>query len=106
MSNADWKMMMVPVVDSRLQPPMPCARPVNDLLAEVSAAAMAAGMAPIVQLANACSNTHDVVPVGFPQCRTPQQHVNYVAIAWQSSVGTDSPDWGRVRNALDHFGVD
>ena len=106
MANADWKQMMVPVTDARMRPPAPAPRPVNQALNEIADAARAAGVDPVVQLANTCCDTHDVTPAGFPQCRSPQEHINYVATAWQASVGTQNPDWGRVRNALEHFGME
>lgn len=106
MSNADWQMMMVQLTDSRPPQPMQLALPVSQALAQVNAAAMAAGQPDVAQFGTTCLTAHDTIPAGIPSCKTPQQHLAYVATAWQSSVGTNNPDWGRVRNALEHFGME
>ena len=99
MSNAQWKLTMLTVTNSKVTPPVESQITVQMALTQI--AAIAGAPPDIATFAIACRDTHDLAQ----PCSTVEEHKGYVVTAWNGTIGKmGPPDWIATRDALDHCG--
>ncbi len=121
--NATWKATQIEVTDRRGNPPEPPSHQdsaTNLLNAIVGAATTAKGqtsdtnaiamLTAVITAGTTCRDSHVCAPPSGPpatwvNCQTLTAHIAYVSDAWNTSVGTDAPDWAHVKDAMDHGGM-